>query len=333
MTKLKIGIITAIVAAGVAVPWILNHQSQVKLRQENEALRLKAEKNDQLAAENERLAKLAARASVNQSPTNEQFRELMKLRGEVGKLRQQAPAEPGPAPSKTNQESTLSSFTANPQMRKAIRDQQKAGLAMIYNDFAKKVKLPPEKAEKLNELLADNVMENIDHITAVLREKKSPEEMAKVFADQEAVSMEKVRALLEPEAAAQYEDYNRNLLSHLTAEQFKGMLKGDKAAKEEQSKQLYALMQEETKTALEGAGLDPNFQTVPNLNFINIASEQEADKNLKLMDDIYNRVAARATSFLNPEDLKKFAEFQAAAINGNRMALGLNRKMMAPGSP
>ena len=67
------------------------------------------------------------------------------------------------------------------------------------------------------------------------------------------------------------------------------------------------------------------------LNFRNIASETEAEKNLKLLDSIYERVAGRAGSFLSAEELKKFAEFRTAAINQNRMALAVNRKLMAPG--
>ena len=64
MTKLKVGIVSAMVAAGITIPLIMQHQAQTKLRQENEALRQKAGQSDQLAAENERLAKLEAQASA-----------------------------------------------------------------------------------------------------------------------------------------------------------------------------------------------------------------------------------------------------------------------------
>jgi len=37
-------------------------------------------------------------------------------------------------------------------------------------------------------------------------------------------------------------------------------------------------------------------------------------------------------SILSPEELNKFKEFAAAAINNNRMALTMNRKMMSPGT-
>jgi nitrogen regulatory protein PII-like uncharacterized protein len=252
----------------------------------------------------------------------------MRLRREVGVLRQQKPTEP--AIPKTNAPSVLSGLSANPEVSKMIRMQQKAGMTAIYQGLAKRLKLSEEKTEKLNDLLADNVMENINRITEVLREKKGPEERDRVFAEQDAALQDKIKELLGPDSLAEYQDYTHNLASYLTAEQFKSMLKGDQAAKENQGKQLYALMQEETKSALANAGLDENYQAVPMLNFRNIASEEDGESSVKLLEGIYQRVQGRAGSFLKPEELEKFKEFCNMALANNRAALTLNRKMMAP---
>lgn len=332
MTKLKVGIITAVVAAGITIPWVMQHRAQTKLREVNESWRQQLEQNNLLAAENERLSKLVPRANPPPPSTNDPSVELLRLRGEVGRLRQETASEKAAAASKTNGPSALSGLTANPEVMKLIRDQQKAGMTMIYKDFAKRVNLTPEQTEKLNDLLADDVMENIQQITAVLREGKTPEQMNQVFAGQEAALLEKVQALLGPDALTQYQDYTRNLASYLTAEQFKPMITGEKAAKEEKSKQLYQLMQAERQQTLANAGLAPDYQTVPMLNFRNIASEEEGEKSVKLLEGIYERVTARASSFLSAEELQKFGEFQKTAINGNRGSLLMNRKMMAPGS-
>ena len=330
MTKIQGGIIAAITVA-LSIPLMMQHRGQTKLREENEALRLRVQRIDALTAENQRLSNLLAKSRPAAAPPgSEQTRELMKLRGEVGVLRQTADEAAAAAAAKPPAASPLSGITANPEMSKMIRDQQKLGLGMIYKEFGKRANLPPEKLEELNNLLADHVMTNIAHITAVLREGKSPEQMDQVFAQQEAETNEKVRDLVGPEAFTQFQDYNRNLASYLTAEQFKGMLTGDKEAKEAQGKQMYELMQQETQKALADRGLDKDFQTVPTLNFRNIASEQEADRNLQLLDSIYDRVQAAAGSFLSPEELKKFAEFRKMAINNNRIALTVNRKLMAP---
>ena len=218
-------------------------------------------------------------------------------------------------------------------MWKVIRDQQKAGLGMIYKDFGKQAGLPKDQSDQLTELLADNVMDNIEQITAVIREGKSAVQMEQLFTEAEMKLGEKVKALLGPEAYSQYQDYTRNLASSITAEQFKGMMSGEAAEKEGKSKQLYAALQAEAQLALANAGLGPDYQLVPTLNFRNFASEAAAERNLLLLDGIYERVMARSGSFLSEADIIKFGEFRTKAINANRMALSVNRKLMSPGSP
>jgi RNA polymerase sigma factor (sigma-70 family) len=61
-TKLKIGIITALVAAGVTAPLVIEHHSTARLREKDEALRLQQTQLTQLAAENERLTRALGRA-------------------------------------------------------------------------------------------------------------------------------------------------------------------------------------------------------------------------------------------------------------------------------
>jgi hypothetical protein len=175
-------------------------------------------------------------------------------------------------------------------------------------------------------------MENIDHITAVLRDGLTPAQMEPIFAGQEAAMLEKIQELLGPEALAQYQEYTKRLASNITAEQFKGMLTGEKVEQETKSRQLYDMMLEETQQTLAGAGLPADYQTLPILNFRNIASEAEAEKNLKLMDSVYERVIARADSFLSPEEVGKLQEFRTKAISAQRMTLSLNRTMMSPSS-
>ena len=91
MTKLQAGIIGTIVVAGVATPLVVQHQSLVKLREENRALRQQGEQFSQLAAENERLSgrvsNLLAQARNSQSLPEAEFSELLRLRGEVTQLK------------------------------------------------------------------------------------------------------------------------------------------------------------------------------------------------------------------------------------------------------
>jgi hypothetical protein len=327
MTKLKVAVVTAVVAAGITIPLALQQQTKNQLAEANAALQGQREETEKLTAENVRLAKLATQASAAPVLTNNPSLELLRLRGEVARLRQDVASER----QRTNGPSALSGLKANPQMWKMIRDQQKTGMGSIYKDFAKKLNLPAEQSEKLSELLADNVMENIDHITTVLRDNLTPAQMEPIFAGQEAAMLEKIQTLLGPEALAQYQEYTKRLASNITAEQFKGLLSGEKAEQEAKARQLYDLMLAETQQILADAGLPADYQTLPILNFRNIASETEAERNLKLLDSVYERAAAKSGAFLSPEEVTQLEEFRVKAVSQQRMALTMNRTMMAPG--
>ena len=268
-------------------------------------------------ATNALAALIAENAGLKKNPS-----DVLKLRGEVGRLRQENAT--------ITSSSALSKVTANPESRKMLRDQQKMGMGRIYKGLAQDLKLSSEQTDKFNDLLADQVMENVDQITVALRDQLTPEQVKGVFDRQEAELQEKVQALLGPEALAQYQEYTKNLLSALTADQFKSMLSGDDAARSAKAEQMTQTLKAEVQAALTSAGLPADYQTVPILNFRNIASEQQGDQSLKLLDDIYQGVASRSSSFLSADELAKFEEFRTTAINNNRAALAMNRTMMAP---
>ena len=89
MTTLKLSVIGAIVLGGVVTPLVIQHQSLVKQREENQSLRQQVDQLAGLEAENDRLSNLVARAHSAPSLGDDQLRELLKLRGEVGMLRAQ----------------------------------------------------------------------------------------------------------------------------------------------------------------------------------------------------------------------------------------------------
>lgn len=90
LTKLKLGIVTGLAAAGIAAPWAIQHHSQARLRAENQSLRRQLDQFAQVAAENEQLSNMVARANDSQTASKGQMNELLRLRGEVGRLRQES---------------------------------------------------------------------------------------------------------------------------------------------------------------------------------------------------------------------------------------------------
>jgi cell division protein FtsL len=85
MTKLKLGL-SALVVAGAATALLVQHQAQEQLRTDNQAL---TQQLTQLQIDSESLSNRLASAGDSKKLPDEQFNELLKLRGEVGVLRRQ----------------------------------------------------------------------------------------------------------------------------------------------------------------------------------------------------------------------------------------------------
>ena len=90
LAKLAIGISGAILVGALAVFLFREEQSQSRLRDENQALQSQIRQLDRLVVENQSLSnQLLEAKSAREKLPGEQFRELLKLRGEVGVLRRQ----------------------------------------------------------------------------------------------------------------------------------------------------------------------------------------------------------------------------------------------------
>jgi RNA polymerase sigma factor (sigma-70 family) len=83
-TKLKLGI-SALVVAGAVATLVIQHQAQDKLRAENKSLQ---QQIAQLQTDNENFSNRLAEIGDAKKLSDDQFNELLKLRGEVGILRQ-----------------------------------------------------------------------------------------------------------------------------------------------------------------------------------------------------------------------------------------------------
>jgi RNA polymerase sigma factor (sigma-70 family) len=96
MTKLKFGIVSALVVAGTAIPLAMQRQSQAKLREENQALREQVERH---RGTEEQLARIQVDRDELEKLRRSQS-ELLRLRGEVTALRSVSKAaalQPSPA--------------------------------------------------------------------------------------------------------------------------------------------------------------------------------------------------------------------------------------------
>ncbi len=85
-TKLKTGIAGAIVVTSVVTPLLVQQRAHARLRDQDEGLRQRAVRLANLSAENQQLSNLLAQANGSPSLSKDQLSELLRLRGEVGRL-------------------------------------------------------------------------------------------------------------------------------------------------------------------------------------------------------------------------------------------------------
>ena len=87
MTKIKAAFVGAIIVSGAATALWVEHQGQLRAREDNRGLQAQIE---QLQTDNQRLSNQVGQASIAMPITqNEQDRELLRLRSEVGALKRQ----------------------------------------------------------------------------------------------------------------------------------------------------------------------------------------------------------------------------------------------------
>src|SRR5882672_2931865 len=88
MTLRSLGILGVLVGASVAVSLALQRRAQSALREGQASLQEQSERLAQLSVEHQRLSNLVARINSDAALSEEQRRELLMLRNEVGQLRQ-----------------------------------------------------------------------------------------------------------------------------------------------------------------------------------------------------------------------------------------------------
>ena len=319
MTTLQKTVITATLAIVAGAGIYEAHQAS-NLRNQVQATRLQNLQQLQRERDNatNRLAALTDElAKVKKNPS-----EVLKLRGEVGVLRQEKAA--------ADSQSAISKAAADPETRKAMREQVKLVMSHLYSDLAKDLKLTPEQTAQFNDLLANHRMDNMDLITQTMHDGKTQAEVRQIFSASDTAFQGNVQALLGDDALTQYQDYTKNLGSTLTVADFAGSLTGDPATVADKKSRLLQAMQQATQSALAAAGLPADYQTVPLINYANIASAEQGAQSLQLWDNIFGQVAASASTFLSADELNKFQEFRTNAINRTQVQLLVNQKLTAP---
>lgn len=90
MIRLTLGFVGVVAVTGIVASLVVQHSGPGKLRENAEASRHQSEQIGRLSADNERLSNSLAHTGSSDALSPEQLRELLRLRGQIGLLRQTA---------------------------------------------------------------------------------------------------------------------------------------------------------------------------------------------------------------------------------------------------
>jgi hypothetical protein len=220
----------------------------------------------------------------------------------------------------------LANMMKDPEMRKAMAQQQRMGLDMIYGSLMKQLKLSPEEEEKFKDMLIAQQMENMSQAGAMFEgDATDRAKVAQELAAKRAEKDEEIKQLLGDEKFAEFQNYNQTLGERMMIEQF-----GRSAdISQQQSDQLMAIMQEEKKNVQMNFGAQP---ADPNQDWQAVLGSDEATARLFMQqEEVNNRTLERAAQILTPEQYEKFAPVLKNQLEMQKAGLKMAREMFGTG--
>jgi RNA polymerase sigma factor (sigma-70 family) len=292
-------------AAGTGI-YAVHQSSQLRgqietLQQERAPLaeqvqRLEQQRNQatqQLAALNEENARLKSGRNAT---------ELLKLRGQVGVLRQQAA---------TNQAKTeppasgLARMMSDPAMKEYLRQAQMEKIRSMYADLFKELKLTPDQTDKFLQLFTDMASKSLAKYMGPTQgtADQAPAEPASELGSQ-------LQALLGDAGYARWKEYSDEIPARTTISLLNSQL-GDNPVSSEQSAKLLQVVKAEPSNLTMGITGAPDKAFMGSQADIVSFLDQVAASN--------QRIEQQAASFLAPDQLATLNTVLTNAINTRKL--------------
>jgi RNA polymerase sigma factor (sigma-70 family) len=307
MTTLqKTVVATALVlAAGTGIYAVrqssqLHHQIQT-LEQERVPLTaqiqaLEQERNHatkQVAALTEEVARLKS---------GQETAELLKLRGQVGALRQKAAANAG----KTNLPTTgLAKMMSDPAMKEFLRKAQMEKIHSLYADLFKELKLTPEQTSQFLEVFTERASRGLASMMASAQgtPEQAPTEPTPSLDSQ-------IKSLLGEAGLARFKEYSDEIPARTTISLLNTEL-GDNTLNPEQNARLLQVVKTEPKELTQG------IIGAPDQAFL--GSQAEIDTFLAQVAESNQRIVQQAAGFLSADQLTALNTVLTNAITSRKL--------------
>jgi hypothetical protein len=228
----------------------------------------------------------AARLKAGQNPA-----ELLKLRGEVGVLRQQL------AVLKAEAASTPGTFPAllkNPAMRDFMRQSNANMIKWNFGSLFKELKLTPGQTDKAVQLIVEQAEKEMDKMYALPQGSLSAKEITQVTTDYWAGLNDALRPVWGDSGSARFKQFVEEIPAHATVDMLNGQL-GANQLSGEQGDKLYQIVKKEPFEITRG------FADLSDLAFW--GSQEHIDEHLLQVAESNQHIVEQASSILAPEQL------------------------------
>jgi RNA polymerase sigma factor (sigma-70 family) len=325
MTTLQKTLITATLAV-VAGAGIYEAHQNSQLREQNQTLQQQqaplAEHLAQLQAENKRLSGLVAQAKDQESLSQAQFNELLKLRGQTGQTRT-ALHELAKLQKRVAQQSgTIPAILTNAMaqgMSMAEKFKKKAALAKL-DRMKEKFHLTDDQAQAISDIMVKNIENSSQQILNAMQGKQQmpPQDQATSSALQNEEAA--IKALLTPDQLAIYPDFKQaeTIASAKNSTQADlTMITGEMDLSQEQQDKVHSALYQlnlnqasvpQNQEAIAQARASGNYTDFVSLQIE--TQKQTLENKLKALDSI-----------LTPEQLKTYEQKQMDMIDMQASAM------------
>jgi hypothetical protein len=222
----------------------------------------------------------------------------------------------------------LASMLKDPEMKKAMAEQQRMAMDMMYNSLLKKLQLSPEKEQEFKKIMLDQQMSNLDQAQAMMDQSNTNRaELAQKMAQERDQRDEQLKQLLGDDDYTKYKNYTQTMGERMMLDQFGKQID----LKPDQTDQLLDIMREEKKNVQINQGAPP-FDPTKDWQQV-IQDDGAAEKLFSQQEQANQRVLERAGQILTPEQIQQLGPVLQSQLEMQRAGMKMARKMFAPAGP
>jgi len=315
MKRLIIPLVVLLTLSLIAALLVQERQAQkfdTKVAELSRAL-LKSEQHEKQLAQ--KLASAEENQQILKSESDQLRTRLHEIAAATPEAQPDAAPSPTPSEPKNPFSGMLKKMMADPQMKKAMAQQQLGFMRQYYADFIKMAGLTPQESDKFFEILGK-------------REEARMEAGANLGAGNPAKINEhqdELKTLLGDDRAKQFKDFEKSVPDRIALSQINQQLSSSGAQlNDSQTNSLLQIYSEERAN-----GKAPDFK-MGSGDAMNM-SDAQIDQMLQYQSDLNQRIDTRASSLLTPQQMEKLQAAQKQALEMQKMGMKMAKQMLGPG--